>query len=71
MGPRREKMVFNYGVPIQLLLLSESVLNFRIVTGMLDLEECQSPIANNLPSAVYLSPVKTSPPSNDGYFMFV
>ena len=27
--------------------------------------------ANNLPSAVYLSPVRTPTPSNDGYFKFV
>ena len=38
---------------------------------MLDLGECQSLDANDLPSAVYLAPVQTPPPSNDGYFMFV
>ena len=38
---------------------------------MLDLGECQLLEANNLPSAVYLSPVQTPPPSNYNYFMFV
>ena len=37
---------------------------------MLDLGECQSLYANNSPSAVYLSPVQTPPPSNKRYFMF-
>ena len=35
---------------------------------MLDLGECQSLDANNLQSAVYLSPVQIP---KDGYFMFV
>ena len=35
---------------------------------MLDLGECQSLDVINLPSAVYLSPIQTPPPSNDGYF---
>ena len=38
---------------------------------MLDLGECQAQDLIKLPSAVYLSPVETQPPSNDGYFMFV
>ena len=32
---------------------------------MLELRECQSLDTNNLPSAVYLSPVQTPPPSNN------
>ena len=69
MGPRRRKIVFNSNEPISFLFLLQSVLNFRRVTGMLDLEEFQSLDANSLPSAVYLSPVQTPPPSNYGYFM--
>ena len=38
---------------------------------MLDLGECLSLDTDNLPSAVYISPVQNPPPSNDGYFMFV
>ena len=71
MGPRRKKIVFHSGLPIYLLLLLESVLYFRRVTGMLDLGECQSLRGNNSPSAVYLSPVQTPPFSNNGYFMLV
>ena len=38
---------------------------------MLELGEYQSLDATNLLAAVYLSPVQTPPPTNDGYFMFV
>ena len=38
---------------------------------MLDLGECQSLDADNLPSASYLSPVQTSTQSNNCCFMFV
>ena len=69
MGSRIEKLVFNSGVPILFYLSSESILNFRRVTGMIDLGECQSLDGNT--SAFYVSPVQTPPPSNDGYFMFV
>ena len=47
------------------------LFNFRRLTSMLDLGECLSLHANNLPSAVYLSPVQTPTPSKDGNFMFV
>ena len=42
------------------------LLNFRRVTGMIDLGEYWSLDADNLASAVYLSPVQTPKPSNDG-----
>ena len=38
---------------------------------MLDLGEYQSLDANNFQFAVYLSPVQTPQPSNNGYSMFV
>ena len=38
---------------------------------MLDFGECLSVDADNLPSAVYLSLVQTTPPLIYGYFMFV
>ena len=38
---------------------------------MLELGECLSLAAGNLPSAVHMSPAQTPPPSNDGYYMFV
>ena len=38
---------------------------------MLDLGGCQLLDADILTSVVYLSPVQTQPPSNDGYFMLV
>ena len=41
------------------------LLNFRRVTGMLGLGECQS--VDTLPSTVYLSSVQTPPPVKDGY----
>ena len=47
------------------------VLNFRRVTGMLDLGDCLSLDTDKIPPAVYVSPVQTPPPSNGGYFMFV
>ena len=50
------------------LFLSESVFNFKRVTGML---ECWSLYANDLPSAVHLSRVQIPSPSNDGCFMLV
>ena len=65
MGPRREKIGFNSGVPIQFLPLLKSVLNFRRVTGLLDLGECLSLKLDNLPSAVYLSSLQTPQPSNE------
>ena len=34
------------------------LLNFRTVTGLLDLGECLSLDANNLPSAAHISPVE-------------
>ena len=37
---------------------------------MLDFGEGQSLDANDLPSAVYLSPVETPPPSNYDYLTF-
>ena len=54
--PLRAKLVF---------LLLESVLNFRRTTGFLDLRECLSLDADNLPSAVYLSFVHTPKPSSE------
>ena len=36
---------------------------------MIDLGKCQSLDANNLPSAVYMSPVQTPLTSNDGFFL--
>ena len=63
---RKDKLVVNSGVSIQVLLLSESVLNFRRVTGMLDLGECLSLDANNLPPAVYLSSLPTLQLSSEG-----
>ena len=47
------------------------LLNLRRVTDKLNFGECLSLDADNLPSAVYLSPVETPPKSNDGYFMSV
>ena len=52
------------------MLLSESVLNFRRVTGILDLGGYQSLDADNLSTAVFLSPVQTSPLLSYGHFMF-
>ena len=43
----------------------------RRVTEKLDLGECLSLDANNLPPAVYLSPIGTPPTSNYEYFMFM
>ena len=58
-------------MPIWFSLSSDSVLNFRRVTGRFDLGECQSLDADDLPSAVHLSPVKFPPLSNDGcLFLF-
>ena len=48
-----------------------SLLNLRRVTSKLYFGECLSLIAEILASAVHLSPLKTSPTSNDGYFMIV
>ena len=44
---------------------------FSTLGCMLDLGEGLSLEADNLPSVVYLSPVQSQPPLNDGYFMFV
>ena len=41
------------------------------VTGTLDLGECRSLNADDLPSEVSLLAVQTPPPLNDGYFKFV
>ena len=48
------------------LLEVPQTCNFRRVTGMLDLGECESPDANNLPSKIYPQSLQT----NDGYVMF-
>ena len=68
-GPRRENWFLNLACQFSFLLLSESVLNFRRVTNMVDLGECLSLDADNLPSAVYLSTVQTPQPSSEGYFV--
>ena len=65
MGPRREKLDFNSGVPIQIYLLSEIVLNFRRVTAMLDLVDYLLLDEYNLPLAVYLSSVQTQQQSRE------
>ena len=62
---KEEKLVLNSEMPIKFLLLSESVLNFRRVTGILDLGECLSLVADDLQSAVYLSTVQTPKPSSE------
>ena len=50
---------------------SVCVLTFRKVTGMLDLGECLTLGTYNIPSSVYIAPVQTAPPSDDGHFEFV
>ena len=42
--------------------------NFRRLTGMLAVGKGLLLDADNLPSAVYLSPVQIQPPSNNGHF---
>ena len=41
-GPRREKLGFNFGMPIWFSLFLESVFKFRKVTDTYNLEEYQS-----------------------------
>ena len=62
-GPQPNEISTKVYLPIKLLLLLDSVLNFGRVTGMLDLEECHTLDTMNLSSAVYISPVQTPPPS--------
>ena len=65
MGPRRDLLVFNSGVQVQFLLLLESVLNLRRVTGTLDLLQCLLLDGDILPSAVHLSSVQTQQTSSE------